>query len=75
MINAKLIVAFALEVDVGGTSEDGKIGTKSSELFHGLNVHATIESRPVHTESETDNNFVLTVCAFVRCAEFGLDCD
>lgn len=74
-INAVLLYTLDVEVEDDGASEGGRLRINSSELFQGLRVQATTESRPVHTESETDNNLVFTVCACVRCAEFGLDCD
>ena len=78
-VNAVLLDTLEVEVEaeaeVEGASEGGRLRINSSERFHGLRVQATTESRPVHTESETDNNLVFTVCACVRCAEFGLDCD
>ena len=76
-VNAVLLDTLEVEVEaeVDGASEGGRLRINSSERFHGLRVQATTESRPVHTESETDNNLVFTVCACVRCAEFGLDCD
>ena len=77
VVNAALLYTLEVRVEDGvdGASEGGRLRIKSSELFQGLRVQATTESKPVHTESETDNNLVFTVCACVRCAELGLDCD